>query len=190
MAAWRASGTMTRFIVVFLHFYYVLGMKVSITGSSHVCVSGSQVVHVNFGAGPIQQCGLLNTTPQASKEEGSRESKDQAKGSDHSQGLYPCENQRIHSLRVLRLDPWRILNITWQIHEADIHNFTNKKLKAASSVTEESCENIFTITTVSKGRYLLKLSKFWNISVYAREYYCLPFDYESPLPNFRASDNI
>lgn len=104
MAAWRASVTMIRYIVVFLHFYCVLGMKVSITGSSHVCVTGSQVVHVNFGAGPIQQCGLLNTTPQASKEEGG-ESKDQAKGSDHSQGWYPCENQRIHSLRVLRLDP-------------------------------------------------------------------------------------
>ena len=84
MAAWRASETMARFIVVFLHFYYVLGMKVSITGSSHVCVSGSQVVHVNFGASPIQQCGLLNTTPQ-------EQAKDQAKSS-HSQGLYPCEN--------------------------------------------------------------------------------------------------
>jgi len=89
MAAWRASVTMTRLIVIFLHFYLVLGMKVSITGSSHVCVSGSQVVHVNFGASPIQQCGLLNTTPQASKDE--REAKDQAKGSS-SQGLCLYEN--------------------------------------------------------------------------------------------------
>lgn len=60
-------------------------MKVSITGSSHVCVSGSQVVHVNFGASPIQQCGLQNITPQASKHE--REAKDHAKGSS-TQGLY------------------------------------------------------------------------------------------------------
>ena len=105
MAAWRASVTMTRLIVVFLHFYYVLGMKVSITGSSHVCVSGSQVVHVNFGASAIQQCGLLNTTPQASKGEG-REAKGQAKDShSHNQGLYPCE---IHILRVLCLDPCKM----------------------------------------------------------------------------------
>ena len=94
MAARRAAVTMPRFIVVFLYFSNVLGMKVSITGSSHVCVSGSQVLHVNFRASPIQQCGLLNTTPQASKDGGradEKEAKDQAKPSPH-QGLYWCEN--------------------------------------------------------------------------------------------------
>ena len=181
MAAWRASVTMTRFIVVFLHFYYVLGMKVSITGSSHVCVSGSQVVHVNFGAGPIQQCGLLNTTPQASKQEG-RE--DKSKGSGHPQGLYPCENERIHSLRVLRLDMWRILSITQQIHDIWTENFANKKLKPRPVSRENHVRIFFTITTVSKGCHLWKLSKFWNIPISAREYCCLPFDYECPLPNF------
>lgn len=70
MAAWRASKTtMTRLFVAFLSFNSVLGIKVSITGAKHVCVSGSQVLHVNFGATPLEQCGPLNTTPQASKEE-------------------------------------------------------------------------------------------------------------------------
>lgn len=90
---------MTRLIVIFLYFSNVVGIKVSITGTSHVCVSGSQVVHVNFGASPIQQCGLLNTTPQASKDGGHDDQKKangQAKANP-SPGSYPSENIFISS---------------------------------------------------------------------------------------------
>lgn len=93
MAAWRAS-TMTRLIVAFLYFSNVLGIKVTISGSSHVCVSGSQVLHVNFGASPIQQCGLLNTTPQASKDgthADGKKANEQAKATP-SPGSFPSKN--------------------------------------------------------------------------------------------------
>lgn len=94
MAAWRVS-IIPRFIVVFLYFYNVLGIKVSIGGTSHVCVSGSHVLHVNFGTGTIQQCGLVNTTPQASKGDTADEQK---KAKEHakappSQGLYASTKQ-------------------------------------------------------------------------------------------------
>lgn len=90
---------MTRLIVIFLYLSSVVAIKVSITGTSHVCVTGSQVVHVNFGASPIQQCGLLNTTPQASKDGGHADQKKasgQAKANP-SPGSYRIENIFISS---------------------------------------------------------------------------------------------
>ena len=86
MAAWRAVS-LTRFIVLFLPFSNVLAMKVNIGGANHICVSGSQVLHVNFGDGPIQQCGVMNTTPASNKDKPScaaEKAKEQAKS---SQGL-------------------------------------------------------------------------------------------------------
>ena len=82
MSAWRAI-LMACFIVLLLPFSSVLTMKVNIGGTSHICVSGSQVFHVNFGDGPVQQCGVMNTTPTSNKDKPScaaEKAKEQAKG--------------------------------------------------------------------------------------------------------------
>lgn len=82
MSAWRAI-LMACFIVLLLPFSSVLAMKVNIGGTSHICVSGSQVFHVNFGDGPLQQCGVMNTTPTSNKDKPScaaEKAKEQAKG--------------------------------------------------------------------------------------------------------------
>ena len=82
MSAWRAT-LMACFIVLLLPFSSVLAMKVNIGGTSHICVSGSQVFHVNFGDGPVQQCGVMNSTPTSNKDKPScaaEKAKEQAKG--------------------------------------------------------------------------------------------------------------
>lgn len=92
MAAWRVLS-MTRLIVLFLCFSNTLGIKVSIGGASHVCVSGSQVLHVNFGSGPIPQCGLVNTTPDGhANNEKAKEQGREAQSSTPTPGLYASEN--------------------------------------------------------------------------------------------------
>ena len=94
MAAWRAL-TITRFIVFFLPIFFVLPMKANVDGASHICVSGSQVLHVNFADGPIQQCGVMNTTPASNKAKPScaaAKAKEQAKS---SQGLCVSERENV-----------------------------------------------------------------------------------------------
>lgn len=71
--------------VFFLIFLNVLEIKVSVGGSSHICVSGSQVLQVNFGDGPIQQCAVMNTTPASHNHKpncASEKAKEQAKSTE------------------------------------------------------------------------------------------------------------
>lgn len=94
MAAWRAV-IMTRFMVFFLPFSFVSVMKVNVDGASHICVSGSQVLQVNFGDGPIQQCSVMNTTPASNKDKpicATEKAKEQAKS---SQGLCAIGRENI-----------------------------------------------------------------------------------------------
>ena len=94
MAAWRAM-TIPRFMVFCLPFFFVSVMKMNVDGASHICVSGSQVLHVNFGDGPIQQCGVMNTTPASNKDKPScatEKAKEQAKS---SQGLCVIDRENI-----------------------------------------------------------------------------------------------
>ncbi|XP_073230199.1 tetratricopeptide repeat protein 13-like [Porites lutea] len=62
MAAWCVVSPL-RLTFFFLLFYEVLAIKVNVRGANHICSSGAQVFHVNFGNGPIHQCNVMNTTP-------------------------------------------------------------------------------------------------------------------------------
>ena len=81
MAAW------CRLTLLFLFFYEVLAIKVNVRGANHICASGAQVFHVNFGNGPIHQCDVMNTTPPSKngKPSCAEKAKEQLKS---SQGLY------------------------------------------------------------------------------------------------------
>lgn len=93
---------MTHVVVLFLPFYNVLTMKVNIGGTSHVCVSGSQVLHVNFGNGPIQHCDVMNTTPASkAKPSGTEKAKGQAKS---FQGLCVSAEERVLDREFIVLD--------------------------------------------------------------------------------------
>ncbi|CAH3134240.1 unnamed protein product [Pocillopora meandrina] len=73
MAAWRFFLE-SRLIVIFLCFFNTFAIKENVGEANRVCVSGSQVVHVNFGEGGISQCGLANYTPDG---HGAREERDE-----------------------------------------------------------------------------------------------------------------
>lgn len=81
MAAW------CRLTLLFLVFDEVLAIKVNVRGANHICASGAQVFHVNFGNGPIHQCDVMNTTPPSNngKPSCAEKAKEQLKS---SQGLY------------------------------------------------------------------------------------------------------
>ena len=92
MAAWRFFLE-SRLIVIFLCFFNTFAIKENVGEANRVCVSGSQVVHVNFGEGGISQCGLANYTPDGhgAREERDEKLKEHAKKSQVPtpyQGLY------------------------------------------------------------------------------------------------------
>lgn len=81
MAAWRVIPVI-HMIVAFLSFLKVIVGKGNGDVSKHQCVSGSQVLRVNFDQGPIPECCVMNTTPTSYKQSptcDSRKEKEQAK---------------------------------------------------------------------------------------------------------------
>ena len=86
MAAWCVASPL-RLTFFFLLFYEVLAIKVNVRGANHICSSGAQVFHVNFGNGPIHQCDVMNTTPPSNngKPSCAEKAKERLKS---SQGLY------------------------------------------------------------------------------------------------------
>lgn len=81
-------------IVAFLSFPGIFVIKVSGDMSKHQCVSGSQVLHVNFDQGPIPECCVMNTTPTSYKQTptcDARKEKEQAK---NIQGT-PANKERV-----------------------------------------------------------------------------------------------
>ena len=86
MAAWCVVSPL-RLTFFFLLVYEVLAIKVNVRGANHICSSGAQVFHVNFGNGPIHQCDVMNTTPPSNngKPSCAEKAKERLKS---SQGLY------------------------------------------------------------------------------------------------------
>ena len=78
MSAWRFFSE-SRLIVVFLCYSHTFAFKEDVGEANSVCVSGSQVVHVNFGDGGISQCGLTNYMPDGHS---ARQNRDE-KAKDH-----------------------------------------------------------------------------------------------------------
>lgn len=93
MAAWWVIPVV-HIIVAFLSFPGIFVIKVSGDISKHQCVSGSQVLHVNFDQGPIPECCVMNTTPTSYKQTptcDARKEKEQAK---NTQGK-PANKERV-----------------------------------------------------------------------------------------------
>lgn len=86
MAAWCVASPL-RLTFFFLLFYEVLAIKVNVRGANHICSSGAQVFHVNFGNGPIHQCDVMNTTPPSNNGKPSCAEKENERLKS-SQGLY------------------------------------------------------------------------------------------------------
>ncbi|XP_022785194.1 uncharacterized protein LOC111325628, partial [Stylophora pistillata] len=95
MSAWRFFSE-SRLIVVFLCYSHTFAFKEDVGEANRVCVSGSQVVHVNFGDGGISQCGLTNYMPDGHS---ARQKRDE-KAKDHERKSHASTPYQDHGSKL------------------------------------------------------------------------------------------
>ena len=57
-----------KLVVLYLTFFQPSFCEIKLNihhGNGHMCIASSQSLHVDFGNGPAQQCGVTNVTPKA-----------------------------------------------------------------------------------------------------------------------------
>ncbi|XP_068752417.1 tetratricopeptide repeat protein 13-like [Montipora capricornis] len=154
MAAWFSES---HFIVVFLPFCGIFSFNVNGDTSRHSCVSGSQVLRVNVGDGPILECGVMNNTPNSDKRKTTTSdngnAKEQAKNTDVLHCLKPLNNQKhfiIHS-------PEREKSL----HLIIAHDSQQKVILTGNNVIDERVEYAFLL--MNTGNLDQAIEKFTSI---------------------------
>ncbi|KAK2560535.1 Tetratricopeptide repeat protein 13 [Acropora cervicornis] len=156
MAAWWVIPVV-HIIVAFLSFPGIFVIKVSGDISKHQCVSGSQVLHVNFDQGPIPECCVMNTTPTSYKQTptcDARKEKEQAKNTqDAMHCLNPSSSQRHFIIHSPENDKSLHLLIT--------HDVQQKVVLTGNKVIDERVE--YAVLLMNTGKLDEAIQKFTSI---------------------------
>ncbi|XP_067018198.1 tetratricopeptide repeat protein 13-like isoform X1 [Acropora muricata] len=156
MAAWWVIPVV-HIIVAFLSFPGIFVIKVSGDISKHQCVSGSQVLHVNFDQGPIPECCVMNTTPTSYKQTptcDARKEKEQAKNTQDAMHCpKPSNSQRHFIIHSPENDKSLHLLIT--------HDVQQKVVLTGNKVIDERVE--YAVLLMNTGKLDEAIQKFTSI---------------------------